>query len=116
MFFNRRHTVRRQNDLRLLQRERELEATRRICESLSQPISIKELVENSLHTALEVVNAQAGSILLSDPESKQLVFRHVVGEKAEMLIGTAIPWTEGFAGAVFASGQPYVIGNVKEDI
>jgi len=115
MFFNRRHSTRRANDLRLLQRERELEATRRICDSLSQPISITELVENSLHTALDVVNAQAGSVLLSDPETKELVFRHVIGEKAEFLIGRTIPWDQGIAGAVFTSGQPYVIANVKED-
>jgi hypothetical protein len=36
---------------------------------------LDELVEVALRSALEEVNAEAGSILLADPESKQLVLR-----------------------------------------
>ena len=103
------------SDRRLLQRERELEAARLICQALSQHVNVDELVENALRIALEVVNAEAGSVLLSDDKTKQLVFRYVIGEKAEQLRGTAIPWDVGVAGAVFQSGEPAIIGDVARD-
>ncbi|TAL12363.1 MAG: GAF domain-containing protein [Nitrospirae bacterium] len=112
---DRRRAPRRQQDRRLLQRERELEAARLICQALSQHVNVDELVENALRIALEVVNAEAGSVLLSDEKTKQLVFRYVIGEKAEQLRGTAIPWDVGVAGSVFQSGEPAIIGDVARD-
>ncbi len=112
---DRRRAPRRQQDRRLLQRERELEAARLICQALSQHVNVDELVENALRIALEVVNAEAGSVLLADEKAQQLVFRYVIGEKAEQLRGTAIPWDKGVAGAVFQSGEPAIIGDVARD-
>ncbi|TAL09586.1 MAG: hypothetical protein EPO02_09740, partial [Nitrospirae bacterium] len=114
-FPNRRQQWRRHEDLKLLQRERELEAARRICQALFQHINVDELVERALRTALDVVGAEAGSVLLADLESKQLVFRYVIGGKADLLHGTAIPWDKGIAGAVFQSGEAAVIGDVSRD-
>jgi signal transduction histidine kinase len=110
----RRLAWRRHEDRRLLQRERELEAARRISQALSQHTKVGELVENALRTTLEVLGADAGSVLLADPQSKQLVFRHSIGGKP-VPIGTAMPWDQGIAGAVFRSGEPQITGNVKED-
>ncbi len=110
----RRRQQRREHDRRLLQRDRELEAARRISEALFQHLSTDELVEKALQTALEVVDAESGSILLADSESKQLVFRHSIGA-SPVQAGTAIPWEKGIAGAVFQSGEPIVIGDVKAD-
>jgi signal transduction histidine kinase len=101
-------------DRRLFQRERELEAARRISEALFQQINIDKLVEEALRTALEVVDAEAGSVLLADREAKQLVFRHSIGVKA-VPPGMAIPWDEGIAGAVYHSGRPDVISDVQHD-
>jgi signal transduction histidine kinase len=104
----------RPEDRRLFQRERELEAARRISEALFQQISIDKLVEEALRTALEVVDAEAGSVLLADREAKHLVFRHSIGVKP-VPPGMAIPWEEGIAGAVFHSGRPDVISDVQHD-
>ncbi len=114
-FPDRRQVPRRQVDRRLLQRDRELEATRSICEALSQHVYVDKLVKQALCTALEVVGAEAGSVLLADPDSKQLVFRHVIGEKAGVLLRTGMPWDQGLAGAVFSSGKTQVIADVKHD-
>jgi len=95
-------------------RERELEAARHISEALFQHLSVEELVEQGLKIALEVVNCQAGSVLLAKPATKELVFYHVIGQRAPKA-GTAFPWTEGIAGSVFAKGEPMVIQDVKDD-
>jgi len=102
-------------DLKLIQRERELDAARRICQALFQHLDVDELVERALRTALDVIGAEAGSVILADPESKQLVFRYVIGGRAEVLHGAAIPWDKGIAGAVFCSGEAAVISDVAQD-
>ena len=112
---NRRTLRRRKEDRQLIQRERELEAARRLSQAFFQHRSLEDLIENVLQTALEVVEAEAGSVLLADYDTKRLVFRYVIGREAESVHGTSFPWNEGIAGAVFKSGEPAVIGDVKQD-
>jgi signal transduction histidine kinase len=95
-------------------RSRELEAARRISEALFQHLSVKELVEQALKIALEVVNAQEGSVLMANPETEELIFYHSVGERAPKT-GTSFPWKEGIAGTVFSKGESLVIQDVKQD-
>jgi len=111
---DRRKGVRRHDDRKLLQRERELEAARRMTQALFQRVGTDELVEQALRTALEVVGAQSGSVLLAVPDKKQLVFRYSIGDKP-VEVGTAVPWDQGIAGAVFHSGEPMVISEAKRD-
>ena len=110
----RKHS-RRQEDRRLFQRERELQAVRQICLTLFQQTNLDLLLEKSLSIALEVVNAQEGSILLADAKSKTLVFRHTIGEKAGLVRGKSVPWKHGIVGAVFTSRKPEVIADAKKD-
>lgn len=100
---------------RAAQLAKELEAARRISQSLSRPTDVDSLIRHALRTALDVVGADAGSVLLADPASKQLVFRHVIGQKAEQLQGMAIPWDRGIASAVFKSGKPHISRDVSRD-
>ena len=94
--------------------KRELEAAARISQALFQHQTVEDLVEEALNTALEIVNANAGAVLLANPEAKELVFYHAVGEKPPKR-GLSIPWTHGIAGSVFQSGKPLVTGDVKQD-
>lgn len=111
---NRRQAWRRHEDQQLLQRERELEAARRTCDVLFQHTDIDQIIETALRITLEVLNADGGSVLLADPDAKQLVFRCSVG-KVPVPRGTAMPWNRGIAGAVFQSGRPEVIADAKHD-
>ena len=97
----------------MLQRDRELEAVRRISETLFQHTKLDNLVETSLRTAIEEVGAEAGSVLLADFDTKQLIFHYSIGEKP-VPRGTAIPWDQGIAGSVFQSGKPAILGDVKK--
>jgi len=111
---NRRQSARREEDRRLQRRDREMEAARRISEALFQHLTTDELVAQALRTALEVIGAESGSILLADHQSEELVFRHSLGV-SPVQTGTTIPWKQGIAGDVFHSGQPIVIRDAKTD-
>jgi signal transduction histidine kinase len=98
----------------LARRERELEAARRISNALSRRLRLDELIEQALKTALDVVDAENGSLLLANAETQQLVFHYSCGTKP-VAPGTAIPWSQGIAGAVFQSGQVEIVADVKKD-
>jgi hypothetical protein len=64
----------------LLHSKTQLEAVERISQALFQSIDLDELVETTLHIALEEVGAEAGSILLADHEKEQLIFQYSIGD------------------------------------
>ena len=97
-----------------LRRERELAAVQRISEALSQRLKLQDLIEQALLTALDVLNAENGSILLADPDRERLVFCHSIGDKP-VPHGTVIPWTQGIAGAVFQSRKAEVVRDAQKD-
>lgn len=111
---DRRQSGRRQMDERLLKRDRELEAARRISLVLSQHSQVGDVVAKVLQISLDVLGAASGSVLLADSKAKHLVFRYSAGEKP-VPIGTAFPWDQGIAGAVFHSGSPVVVRDVTLD-
>ena len=89
----------------LLHYKAELEAVERISQALFQSIDLDELVETTLHIALEEVGAEAGSILLADPEKEELIFQYSIGEKP-VPRGTGIPGTKVFPAPSSNPGRP----------
>jgi signal transduction histidine kinase len=112
---DRRRDNRRELDVWHVRRARQMEAAIVISQSFFEHVSLDTLLEEVLTTALKVVNARAGAILLADSETKQLAFRYGVKESSKALIGKAIPWDQGIAGAVFQSGQAELILDAKKD-
>jgi signal transduction histidine kinase len=76
-----------------------------VAEALSKRISLPGLLTEALEASIRVTGAEAGTIAMYDPESRKLVFRHVVGEKAEALSGYKLDPSEGVLGHVFSTGE-----------
>ena len=94
---------------------RQLEAARAIAAGLSSVTAVDDLVRQALEISLDVVNAGAGSIIMHDAENDRLVFRYVVGEKADELIGFELNCDQGVCGAVFQSGETHVSEDMKAE-
>lgn len=102
----------------LARRERQLHAVHRITGALCSHLRLEDLIQQTLHAAIETVNASAGSILLHDPEKDRLVFRYVVGASSEIttqLTGREMPVDQGIAGTVFRSGQGLITADVAHE-
>ena len=98
----------------LARREMELAAAQRMSEVFSQQIKLQDLMAQALQIALDVVDAENGSILLADPEAGRLVFYHSIGSKP-VPSGTAVPCDEGIAGTVFRTGRPEIVPDAQAD-
>ena len=101
-------------EIALEHRERQIDAMRRAGDTLFSTRNIDELVRYTLEIAIDVLDADAGSLLLFNENDDTLVFRYVVGAAADSLIGFAMPSTRGIAGRVFHSGVPDLTQKVKD--
>jgi signal transduction histidine kinase len=97
----------------LLHSKAQLAAIERVSHALFHTIDLDQLVETTLRIALEEVDAEAGSILLADHETEQLIFQYSIGAKP-VPRGTAIGWGSGISGAVFQSGSPRLTNQMQE--
>jgi signal transduction histidine kinase len=91
---------------RLQKRDRQMDAVHRISAALFSRNDLDELLRQTLHASLEIVDAVAGSILLYENERRVLVFRYVVG-KMELINQTIDPEADvhGKAATVFRTGK-----------
>src|SRR5579883_1207541 len=95
--------------------QKQLEAVQEICAALAAKNDVEELLRETLRVALDTVEADAGSLLLYEPERRRLVFRHVIGK--EELIGQEIdPETDldGRAALVFRTGHARLTNTNQE--
>ncbi len=91
--------------------EGHLRAVAHFSESLFPATDVQEVGRRALSTALALVGAESGSLLLADAERRELVFRCSIGAHP-VPSGTRIPWERGIAGRVFHSGQPERVDDV----
>ncbi|MDX1931076.1 MAG: GAF domain-containing protein, partial [Capsulimonadales bacterium] len=93
---------------------RQIEAIRRTSDALFSHASVDAIIRATLEIALDVLRADAGSLLLFDPTTDTLVFRNVLGGAGDRLIGKSIPADQGICGTVFRTRQSLLTGNVAE--
>jgi signal transduction histidine kinase len=96
---------------------RQLEAVQQVSAALYSITDTNALLRQALQTSMDVVEADAGSILLHNASENTLVFRHAVGPVADSLVGTSLDLSlgKGISGQVFRSGQGRVTPNVEAD-
>ena len=96
---------------------RQLEAVQRVSLALTSVTDLDVLLRQALETAMDVVEADAGSILLHDSEQNTLIFRHVIGPVSAALLGTSLDLSlgKGIAGEVFRTGQGRISPDVGAD-
>jgi diguanylate cyclase (GGDEF)-like protein len=90
--------------------------------TLHEEFELNLLLKEILRKANEFVPAEAGSILLDDPQRKrrdrernELQFIATFGRGSDALLGRPLPATDGIAGKVYQTGEPYLSEDVWSD-
>src|SRR5581483_3228461 len=96
-------------------RIRALESLQTVARELTAELDLEVLLEKTLRAAMEVSQSGAGSLLLHDPETDELVFRVVVGGGGEALKGTRLSTTRGLAGESFVQQRAIIVENAEKD-
>lgn len=104
---------------RLEMRERQIAAMHRISAALFSKTDTDSLLRETLHVALETVDADAGSLLLCDRDRRKLIFRYVFGEAAPTLMNKEIDieaHSMSKAAIVFKTGMSLITIDTSTDI
>ncbi len=98
------------------QRARQLSVINQISSQLASELgNVDRLLRLITENAVSILNAEAGSLLLVDEESSDLIFHVVVGGSGENLVGTRIPAGVGLAGATVQRGTSIIVNDPSRD-
>ncbi len=92
-----------------------LRSLQRAVEAITTEEDPLALLSMILYSALTVIDAGDGSILLLDDETGELVFVVVHGELGQTLPGYRIPGDMGIAGWVATHKESQIVNNVRAD-
>lgn len=81
---------------------------------MSSSQSLNEVLDTIMNKAKEVMEAEASSLMLLDPEGDELAFQIVQGPKKEVLQGFRLKIGEGIAGRVASTGVSEVVNDVAK--
>jgi signal transduction histidine kinase len=86
-----------------------------ISQQLVSELDLDRLLRSILHAAIEVTEAQAGTLYLLDELTDELEFRVVVGGGGERLVGRRMGRNHGIAGWVLNSQQALIVDDTVRD-
>jgi len=97
---------------RLLARyERLLELT----SDLASTLDLTSLLNHIVEAARELTECQEASLLLYDPQRKNLIFKAATNKTNEQLEQIEVPVENSVAGWIFSQQKPLLVGNVMQD-
>ena len=92
-----------------------LVALQDLARSLALELNLDPLLKTILRVAVQVVDACAGSLLLLDPITEELVFEVIEGGGGEALEKRRIRRDQGIAGWVATHCEPVIVEDVAKD-
>lgn len=100
---------------RLASRARQLATLNEIGNLLASSLDLDEVLDLVVRNAAALLNSEAGSLLLLDDESGDLIFRISSGPAGDKLVGMRVPAGKGIAGAAFAENRPVITHDTRKD-
>lgn len=94
---------------------RELDVLVEIANVAATAGKLDDLLEGVLGRAMRAIDAEAGSILISDDHTGELRFRCAVGGAPEAVKRVRIKAGEGICGWVALHGEPQIVNDVRRD-
>jgi GAF domain-containing protein len=92
-----------------------LRSLQRAAEAITAEQDPLALLDKILYSALTIIDAAGGSVLLLDEEENELVFVVAHGKLGSALLGYRIPSNTGIAGWVVTHKEPQIVNNVRTD-
>jgi len=86
-----------------------------VARSLSSTLNLDKVLTKIMEQVEDMLEVEAGSLLLTDPATGDLVFQIALGEKAKEVKPFRVPKGQGIAGQVAQTGRPLIIADVGHD-
>ncbi len=86
-----------------------------VARTLSSTLQLDEVLTRIMKEVERMLNVEAGSLLLTDPATGDLVFQIALGDKADKIKPFRVPKGQGIAGEVALTGKPLLVTDVAKD-
>ncbi len=96
-------------------RARQLEALNEVGSVITSSLELDVVLHLIMQKAIELLQAEAGSLLLVDEERGDLEFHVVTGPRKADLEGTRLPMGTGIVGRVAQTATPILVDDVQKD-
>ena len=96
-------------------RARQLTILNEVTRQLTTTLDLEPLLKTILQHAMDILNCEAGSLLLVDDQTDELIFHVAVGPVAQDLVGKRLPPGAGLVGKAVKTRQPLIVNNVHKD-
>ena len=105
----------RRSEQALRRRNQELSALIEINRMVTSSLELDEVLEATMQGIREILQVEAGSLVLVDDEIGGMVFRRTFSPEQGWITGRTIQPEEGIVGYVIQSGEPKLVNNVERD-
>jgi signal transduction histidine kinase len=92
----------------------QLASLNEVARQLTSTLDLVPLLNNIMLSAVEILDCEAGSLLLVDEQTDELVFKVTTGPVAKDLINKRMPAHSGLAGKTVKTRRPEIVDNVKD--
>lgn len=99
----------------LRRRTIQLENLIEIGRSLTVSLDIDSVLTSIVQKAVQLIHCESGSLLLTDQETGELIFRIALGPAGAQLVNHRLPAGAGIAGSAVTSGKPLIVNDAKAD-
>jgi signal transduction histidine kinase/putative methionine-R-sulfoxide reductase with GAF domain len=96
------------------QRAKQLTLLNDVARSLTSTLAVDSLLNQILDNAVDILNCEAGSLLIPDEQTGEMVFKAASGPVAEYFSGKRLPQGTGIVGKAFDTCQPVVSSDVRQ--
>jgi signal transduction histidine kinase len=86
-----------------------------VAQTVTSELNLEPLLHKIMAAAVQVMNASAGSLLLLDEFTDELVFEVIEGGGGGKLKGVRMAWDKGVAGWVATQRKPLIVDDVNKD-
>ncbi len=99
----------------LERRAQQLEIINQVTSQLASTLELEPLLDLILDKAIELLQTEAGTFMLTIEDTGELEFRVVRGPASEGLLGTRLTIGTGLAGTAAQTGKPVLVNRVQDD-
>ena len=97
------------------ERARQLAVLNEVGSVITSTLDLQTVLDLIMSKAVELLQAEAGSLVLVDQDTGELVFEVTAGPGSANLVGTRLPPDTGVVGAVVREGKPVIIRDAQLD-
>jgi signal transduction histidine kinase len=97
------------------ERARQLVILNEVGSAISSSLDLQTVLNLITEKAADILEAEAGSLFLTDPETGELVFQVAVGPTGGELVGLRLPPGTGIVGATAQTQEPIIVNDVQQD-